>query len=373
MASATEQGSTILNKIIIPVITTILGATAIYFLGFNKKSSGRTDMEQMLISKDATVKAWKSFVTAQNVDYKNEKSLGEEFQQKMADVKKQARSYEDFVPVFTEFEKDIARERRKTTQDVETILKDPDIDRDFISMLNRILDDSKDYDKKLSDFFDNITSILKSGEPNTEKKIQEEVQKYIALEDKMGDRIINQAESIAKILADRYNQAFDLNELLAYVELKKEKEKKTDQPDPLSKNDPVKQAPIDPNDKGSDVKQEDPPSENGGTSVRASSIENNNSNNTVEPAESLLTGQWSTSGSTLELSKNGKMFWVFDTKGYTSGDWKLVNGKLQMNATNPDTKQTSLLIGYLTDVTRNSFTLTFMTTPREVYHMTRKN
>jgi hypothetical protein len=58
-----------------PVVTTVPGATATCLLGFNKKSLDRTDMEQILISKDATLKAWKSFVTVQNVYYKNEKSL----------------------------------------------------------------------------------------------------------------------------------------------------------------------------------------------------------------------------------------------------------------------------------------------------------
>jgi hypothetical protein len=66
------------------------------------------------------------------------------------------------------------------------------------------------------------------------------------------------------------------------------------------------------------------------------------------------------------------MYWAFDGKGYTSGDWKLASGKLQMNAVNPDTQKKSFLIGFITDFTKQSFTLTFMTTPREVYHFKKK-
>ncbi|MDP4261147.1 MAG: hypothetical protein Q8941_01335 [Bacteroidota bacterium] len=46
---------------------------------------------------------------------------------------------------------------------------------------------------------------------------------------KVQERAATEAEGIAKTLSERYNQPFDLNELLVYVDYKKEKEgKKTD-------------------------------------------------------------------------------------------------------------------------------------------------
>jgi hypothetical protein len=374
MASASEHSSTVLNKIIIPVITTVLGAAAIYFLGFNKKSTGRTDMEQMLISKDATVKAWKSFVTSQNISYKSINSLSEEYSQKFVDASKQG--IEKLPPLWRDFENELLRESKKADQDVKDILKDPDIDRDFVSMLNRVLDNSKDQEDKTSGFFDKMVALAKSDRELNEKisSLQNEFTGFTEKGKKDEERMVTESETIARVLAGKYSQAFDLNELDVYVDLKKAKEKKPDEPVPVLKTGKDGQAPTDPSAGGGEVKSNNPPSENGGGSSNNNSTDYNTKSNTVEPTESLLTGQWSMTGGsgTLELSPNGKMFWVFNSKGYTSGDWALVNGKLEMNAVNPDTKKSSYLVGYLSDVTRNSFTITFMSTPKEVYYLTRK-
>jgi hypothetical protein len=99
----------------------------------------------------------------------------------------------------------------------------------------------------------------------------------------------------------------------------------------------------------------------------------NDVTNETVPTASLLTGEWEMTNGALELSKNGDMFWTFENKGYTSGTWKLQDGKLQMNATNPDNGKKSVLIGFLSNVSQNSFTMTFMTSPKEVYHFKRTN
>jgi hypothetical protein len=368
MESTKAGGSTVLNKILIPVITTVLGATAIYFLGFNKKTtSGRTDMEQMLLSKEATVKAWRSFVVAQNIGYKNATSISDQFGEKTAEAYKQG--LEKLVPVWREYETEYLRESKKLIKDIEHILKEEDIDRDFISMLNRTLDNGKDQEKKIANFFDKMVSLVRSDRDQNEKveKLQGELTKFMEDGKKDEERMVTESEGIAKILVEKYNQAFDLNELLVYAEYKKEKENKTTTTSTSTNtknNEPAILAPPDPN-KGTE-NTEKIPEDNKGASAY-------NSGNETEPTTSLLTGQWLTTGSTLELSKNGDLFWVFEGKGYTSGDWKLADGKLRMNATNPDTDKTSHLIGYLSNVTSNSFTLTFMTSPKEVYNFTRKN
>lgn len=354
--SPSSSTSTVLNKIVIPVITTVLGATAIYFLGFNKKG-GRSDMEALLITKEATVKAWKSFVTAQNISYKNTLSLSEEYGKKLGE--EAANGFEALVPTIRDFQEEILRESKKVNQDIEDILKSEDIDRDFVSMMNRALDNNRDQEKKVVTFFDNLVALAKSKRDLLEKqeKWQKETTRFIAMGDKVEERGVTEAEGIAKILAEKYNQSFDLNELLVYAEYKKKKGKLNTEPKPVDDNDP---APVDPNGGGN--------AGNGGTEY----VETNNSTST-DYTEEMFTGTWTMTGGSLELSANGEMYWAFDGKGYTSGKWRLVSGKLQMNAVNPDTQKASLLIGTLTDVTRNSFTLTFMTTPREIYHFRKKN
>jgi hypothetical protein len=354
MESSSGHTSTMFNKILIPVITTVLGATAIYFLGFNKKASGRTDMEQMLISKEATVKAWKSFVTSQNIGYKNIKSLSEEYVQKIVDASKQG--IENSGPVWSEFKEELLRESRKGDQDIKDILKDPDIDRDFISMLNRGLTNGKDQEEKMITFFGKINSLLKSDQDATAKlaKLQTDLTAFQEKGKRDEERMVNEAEAIAKVLADKYNQAFNLNDLEAYVEIKKQKENKPVEPvNPVPNNPtPNDPAPVDPNKPANDP-----------------TIQNTNQ---TEPTVALLAGQWEMTGGILELSRDGDMYWTFDAKGYTSGDWQLSNGTIRMNATNPDTKNTSLIIGYISNFSRKSFTLTFNSTPREVYNFTKK-
>jgi hypothetical protein len=327
------NSSTVLNKIIIPVITTVLGATAIYFLGFNKRpgQAERTDMEQMLMSKEATVKAWKSYATAINISYGNGKSLGEQFGQKTTEAAKQG--FEGLVPVWKEFENEFARESKKYINDVEMILKEKDVDRDFISMLNRGLDNQKDADKKMHAFFEKVTSIANSPDDDNVKlqKLQAESIRYMEDSKKDNERMVREAEGISKILMDRYSQAFNLNELEVYVDYKKEKDKKTD--DPVT-NTPANPAPKDPaNPTGTEVKANIPPADKGtGGGSGAESVQTVNS---IQPTKSLLTGTWSMTGGELELTEDG-----------------------DMNATNPDTGQSFFLDGILSKVTRSSFTLT---------------
>jgi hypothetical protein len=354
MENSSGHTTTVLNKILIPVITTVLGATAIYFLGFNnKKGAGRTDMEQMLISKEATVKAWRSFVTSQNISYRSINSLSEEYGQKVGKVAKEE-GIEKLAPVWKDFEDEILRESRKGDQDVKDILKDTDIDRDFISMLNRLLTNGKDQEDKLIAFFDKMISVAKSDLDQNDKalKIQSEYTTFMEKGKKDQERMVNESEAIAKVLAEKYNQAFNLNDLEVYVDIKKEKEKeKEKKPDEPVNPKPDDPAPVDPNKPANDP-----------------SIQNTNQ---IEPTISLLAGQWEMTGGILELSRDGDMYWTFDAKGYTSGDWKLSEGTIRMNATNPDTKKTAIITGYISDFKRTSFTLTFIN-PKEVYYFTKK-
>lgn len=345
--------STIFNKIIIPVITTVLGATAIYFLGFNKKTS---DPEK------ATVNAWQTFVAGQNINYKNLNSLNDEFKEKIAtEVKEEG--IKGMAPVLREYRDEVFKITAKGREDVETILKKDDVDEAFVTMMKRFLANSKDEEEKLRDFFDDLIVLTKANLTDEEKATSfgQKAKKIEMMAKRSDERAANEAEEIAQTLSKKYNRPFDLNELLVYVEYKKGKgiqdpEVKTKTPGK------VELAPVDPTS-GTEYKEK-PQDDNRPVSA-------NNPDNETEPTASLLTGEWQMKGGALELSKNGDMFWTIDNKGYTYGDWKLVAGKLQMHGTNPDTKITSAMLGFISDFTSSSFTLTLMSTPKEVYYFKR--
>lgn len=352
---AERPTTTLLNKILIPVITTVLGATAIYFLGFNKKG-GRSDMEKLLITKEATVKGWKSFVTSQNIGFKNSKSILNEYEPKIAEAANQ--TPQALITVLKDFETEMMRESKKASSDIAEILKDEDLDKNFASMLNRSLDNGTDQEKKVVTFFDKLVVMLKSDLTPEEKgkKWQEEAAKFQAMSDGIEERSATEAEDISKILSEKYGQPFDLNELLVYKEYKDGKDK----PDNNKDKDPTDPAPKDPNSGTEFVEDNNTPADD------------KTDNNETAVTAAFLTGEWDMPGGSLELNKDGTMYWSFGNKGYTSGKWKLVEGKLQMRATNPDTNKTSLLVGFLTDVTTHSFTMTYMTTPKEIYKFKRK-
>lgn len=379
MASVSEHGSTVLNKIVIPVITTVLGATAIYFLGFNKKSSGRTDMEQLLISKEATVKAWKSYVVSQNIAYENVTSIGQEFIENSNKAAKEGAGVEKFVEIWTAYRDNLLRETHKALVDVENMLKDPDLDRDFISFLNRSYEAGKVDEKTSGAFFDRILTLLQGDMDGTEKaqKMQTETQDFVNATVRVADRSVREAEGIARILQERYSQAFDLNQLKIWVDYKAGKfgKPKTDSTglNPNPGGGGGTQAPADPNVRDDNRPPANPPGEQPEIrpTIRPANENRNSAGNSVTPTETLLTGVWSmTDGSgSLELSANGKMFWVFDTRGYTSGDWALGNGQLEMNAANPDTKQRFYIVGDISDFNQTSFTLSFASgAMKGVYH-----
>ena len=224
-------------------------------------------------------------------------------------------------------------------------------------MLNRVVANGKDQEEKTVAFFDKLISLAKSDADVNEKvtKIKAQLSSFEEKGKRDQQRMANEAEAIAKVLAERYSQAFNLNELDVYVDYKKEKEKEKEKKpeDPVKPNpqdNPGPAAPVDPN-------QPDPTVQN---------------TNQLQPTVALLAGQWQATNSILELSRDNDLYWTFNDGRYTSGDWTLSNGTIRMDVTNPQTLQAMVITGYISDFKRGSFTLTFNSTPREVYSFTKK-
>ncbi|MDP4261146.1 MAG: hypothetical protein Q8941_01330 [Bacteroidota bacterium] len=165
MAKPSQHASPVFTKIIIPVVTTLLGASALYFLGFDKKPG--SGPESFLVTREATIKAWKSFVTSQNISYKNGLSITDEYGKKIGEEAQ--KGLEALMPLLRDYEEELLRESGKATRDIEDILKTENIDEGFVLMLSRTRDNGKNQEKKVASFFDIIISLAKSNIGDQEK------------------------------------------------------------------------------------------------------------------------------------------------------------------------------------------------------------
>src|SRR2546430_4928179 len=116
-------GAQHVRNIVISVITTVLGTAAVYYLGFRGTGGGSPDF---LVVKDATINAWKNYVTYENIYSKNVKTIfGSNGQQitKVSEV--------------NDLEDQLLNESHKFTDDIDKLADDKNIDKAFISLLKR--------------------------------------------------------------------------------------------------------------------------------------------------------------------------------------------------------------------------------------------
>ncbi|MFI5134003.1 MAG: hypothetical protein ACHQEB_06690, partial [Chitinophagales bacterium] len=68
---ASSHSATMMRNIITGVITTVIGAVTVYFItqGFHK--SDNSSAADILLMKEVTTNAWKSYVSSENVFYNN--------------------------------------------------------------------------------------------------------------------------------------------------------------------------------------------------------------------------------------------------------------------------------------------------------------
>ena len=191
-----------LRNVLTGVITTVLGATVVYFLGFHS-NSGRPSPGSYLEIKEATTNAWKSYVTLENIEYKFSLSLAENM-----------KNMNSFDKVKTE----IGNESRKFTGDVENILKNKDIDDAFVALLKRRLDAEKESLDLWNTFFDECKDIQNTTEVGEERN-----QRANAALNKLqtsGDIILKRTKTeitdLSKSLNEKYGQQFSIAELMLF-------------------------------------------------------------------------------------------------------------------------------------------------------------
>jgi hypothetical protein len=355
------------RNIAVSVISTVLGATLIYYLGFKNDGGG----DNTLLTKEATTKAWRSYVTIENIYYKHSVSILNDLQQSKK---------------FGDFKENIIRESDKFQRDLPEVIKAKNIDNTFVSMIQRRLENEKSTEVRIKDYLDNIQAILDKNLPANERqeKLEAEDKNWMAYSKGNRDRAVTDIEDLAKTLSDRYQTPFAMTDLLVYNEIKKEESGNTN-PTDNNANKPTKNGPADPNantndDNGKNAANTDDNNRNnpndtknnpGDAKVSVSRNDDQNNKNIIVD-EKLLEGQWDTKDAGIDLYKNGVMYWSTDNGDRASGTWKFSNNQLYMypKASNKVAANTTWIFN-LSNVTPNSFTMTLAYKPFNTYYLIR--
>ena len=199
-ASGTSSGGNqYLRNIIVGVITTVLGSTAVYFLGFHK--SERSTAEAMLFTREATIKAWSDYVSTENMFTKNWNTLAANYN----------------TARFKIYKEETLEELDKFFRDINGIMQTKDIDLIFVSLLKRRLAAKQQWEKKYRIHLDNFESIL-NNTPQQEQtqKLNEELGRFQSEVKDLDERYSNELENVAKTLSDNYHQNFSSSDLIAF-------------------------------------------------------------------------------------------------------------------------------------------------------------
>lgn len=327
-----SESKNILKNMLITVATTVLGATAVYFLGFSNKKSGFTKLER----EEITIDSWKTYVTVENLYTKNSISL-------LRDVGQ----YGSFSASYEEMEK----ESQKFSNSVKNLLAVEGLDNDFISLLERRLDNEQKQLPIGKKIYHEIDSVIQYGVDHDwpAQKTNDTATKRLADHGKrtegMLQRSLADIEDLSKTLSERYDTPFNMNDFILIQVYKNGK-------DPLTFLEMPKSA------------TDDTDPDHGG--VKAS-----NGNESALFSKQYFTGKWNSNGAVIELSADQKMSWKANATDSTYGTWKLVGDQLVMKAINPKSKKEVEWIFNVANLVQDSFSMMLSKAPFNAYTLTR--
>jgi len=350
--SKPNQNTAMVRNIIVGVATSVIGAATLYFLGINKSGQSSTSSQGSFLEvKEATTKGWKSYVTDDNIYYKNTLSIYNDLaSNKKLDI------YQDRM----------VKEVHKFTDDLESILKDQNLDNSFASLLKRRLEIQKEIEEKFTVYIGNIRSIMDDNTiPQDQKpqKIQREDQNYNSLTKGIIERGMTEVEDISKALADKYGQSFSLADVLIYQDYKK---------GTLYNNDNTN------NSNTASNTATNPQLDNGIKPVsnippEPSSTSNYSANNTKNQLNAgMYAGEWTNEGGSLYFDNNGFSWEWNDGKVTSEGSWRAENYQLTMYVTKGYNTGYSWTFN-LSNITPTSFTMQLSNNTNYTYHMVKYN
>ncbi|MEJ0104027.1 MAG: hypothetical protein WDO19_16325 [Bacteroidota bacterium] len=349
--SKPNHNAAMIRNIIVGVATSVIGAASLYFLGINKSGqSGASSQGSFLEIKEATTKGWKSYVTADNIYYKNTVSIYNDLaSNKKLDI----------------YQERMLKEVHKFTDDLESILKDQSLDNSFASLLKRRLETQKEIEEKFTVYIGKIRAIMDDNTIPQDQRTQNlssEDQNYDSIIKGILERAITEIEDISKTLADKYGQSFSLADVLIYQDYKKGtlfNDDNTNNPSTASTTTTPQL------DNGIKPVSNIPPEPSKTTNYSA-----NNTTNQLNAG--MYAGEWTNEGGSLYFDNKGFSWEWNDGKVTSEGSWRVENYQLTMYVTKGYNTGFSWTFS-LSDVTPTSFTMQLTNNSTYTYHMVKYN
>ncbi|HYM94673.1 MAG TPA: hypothetical protein VET23_11080 [Chitinophagaceae bacterium] len=193
------HSATMFRNVITGVITTVIGAGALYLLKFNK--SGDTTETNFLVMKEATVNAWNSYVSSENSAYRN-------LQTYTANYKNDE---------FSHFKNGVLSEWSHYRKSLELLLEKKAMDPSLYSFLQKRDDALTELEYDLTTHLDKYYSILQStsGDDQT-KKLKEENSKFNNETSDFYQLFGNDIDELCKALTSKYGYTFSATSLLRF-------------------------------------------------------------------------------------------------------------------------------------------------------------
>jgi hypothetical protein len=317
MATTTgsSPASQTLRNVIVGVTTTVLASTIVYFLGFHK--SGRSSAESMYFTKEATVQAWKSYVSAENIFFKNWNLFSANYT----------------LARFDHFKKTTLDELNRFKSYLKKILDSKDIDPSLVSLLERRLEAKEDWEDKYKKHLENYEVISRhTDEAERNKRLNEETLRFQAEVKEINQRFGNEIADICTTLTAKNNYTFSWTELQMYQQT---------------------------------------------TTNNNSSGANTNAQGSAAIDKQMLTGHWkvsdgSTTGNVAHLYQNedGRMYYYFSTGDSTYGRWELSNNQLTLHYDQYWGAGQAFTYN-VNRLTSNSFIITFTASPYNSFNLIR--
>lgn len=304
-----------LRNILTGVITTVAGTTAVYFLGFHNRGGNSAPYE---VVKQATIDGWSEYVSTEN-SYKEKSEI-------------LAQGYTE--EGFPRYKEETLKESEKLKAGIKDIAESKNIDRALVSLLKSRLSTWQQRDNKYVIHLANYEQILKTT-PDADlkrQKINDELGRYWKDVGDFDRRFEIEVKETTKILTDKYGPRFAITDLKIF---------------------------------------------------QLTNINNNNTNGNANSGGNagidwkMFIGKWQTSNNlgyvgTLYQNEDGRMYYYFFSGDSTYGRWQVSNNQVTLFYDKYFGAGYSFKYN-LSDVTINTYKMTFVDSPYNVYNVTRIN
>lgn len=314
--SSTQPANNQVKNIIIGSIATIIASTSVYYLTQyvnNKKSS---DAEpSFLVKKDATVSAWKRYVTTDNLYYKSVVTIQNDTT---------LTNHPD------NFKKEILNESGIFKRDTEKLAKDNNIDPLLKAMLNRRLERQTEYEGIISILCDKLVSIINSKDSVSQKeKLALQVgNEFLNNSKRMYIKGVAEIKDLSQTLSQTYAQEFNPMEILVYKDYMNIDD---EEDEPLKQN-----------------------------------------NKPISDADSKnLVGDWDDNGNAISFKQNGSMSYSRNNGEKATGTWKIENNQLRVDILTTNNNDKGTWFFNISKLSPDSFTMNLTVEPFETYNLLR--